>query len=300
MLKENFKRILKFIPLPIFIYCLSFNLQISSSQPPENLSSSPSDNHRCFLKSTLVDVGGYKLNFNVIAGNGPAILFESGGGNDSSVWQEVYKRICQKHENEIITYDRAGFGKSEPNPSQSPYDITEEVKALESGLKVLNINKKIIIVAHSYGGFLALLFAARNPEQIAGIVLIDANLSDFFTNTRVNTMMKEIAENKELLQRDKPSLFRALEAFPSTVETMKKVKLPISIPIIDIVAETPPFTSEEDNAAWKLNHEKFAKMFNNRRMVLAAHSGHYIMVDNEDLIVNEISKIISYYQTTDP
>ena len=61
----------------------------------------------------------------------------------------------------LITYDRAGFGQSDPNPA--PYDITQEVGGLERGLKQLQVNGDLILVAHSYGGFLATLFAARKP-----------------------------------------------------------------------------------------------------------------------------------------
>ena len=38
-------------------------------------------------KDTLVDVGQYKLHFQIIKGTGTSILFESGSGNDGTVWK---------------------------------------------------------------------------------------------------------------------------------------------------------------------------------------------------------------------
>src|SRR5262245_44047579 len=102
-------------------------------------------------QSQLIDVGGYRLNFNVARGTTTqTILFESGGGDDSSVWNDVAPAIGQRTEATVVTYDRAGSGKSEPAPG--PYKIDEEVTALERGLSQLGLQKNLVIVAHSYGG----------------------------------------------------------------------------------------------------------------------------------------------------
>ncbi|HKG08352.1 MAG TPA: alpha/beta hydrolase [Pedobacter sp.] len=61
---------------------------------------------------TLIDVGGYKLHFHVIKGKGTPILFESGGGDDASIWNALLPNIHKKLGATLITYDRAGFGKS--------------------------------------------------------------------------------------------------------------------------------------------------------------------------------------------
>jgi pimeloyl-ACP methyl ester carboxylesterase len=61
---------------------------------------------------TLVDVGGYKLHFHVVKGIGTPVVFESGGGDDGSVWQPLVIDLRKKLNAPLITYDRAGFGKS--------------------------------------------------------------------------------------------------------------------------------------------------------------------------------------------
>lgn len=62
---------------------------------------------------TLIDVGGHKLHFNIIKGKGTPILFESGNGDDGSVWQPILDNIYKATNATLITYDRAGLGKSE-------------------------------------------------------------------------------------------------------------------------------------------------------------------------------------------
>ena len=63
-------------------------------------------------KDTLVNVGTHKLHFNILKGNGIPILFESGGGNDATVWNSILPSIHKITSATIITYDSAGHGKS--------------------------------------------------------------------------------------------------------------------------------------------------------------------------------------------
>jgi pimeloyl-ACP methyl ester carboxylesterase len=244
-------------------------------------------------QSQLVDVGRYQLNFNITPGCGcaPTIIFEAGGGCDSSVWLSLSRTISSQTGATTITYDRSGFGKSQSNPT--PYSITNEVEALERGLKQLKVNGPLVLVAHSYGGFLGVLFAARNPEQVGGLVLIDANLAPFFTDVRVDQLMKEFAKQRETIESKSPDLMRMLDAFDATVCTMQKVQFPTSIPVIDIVADDPPMETEEGKAAWKLTHETFVKSAPNRKIVMATGSGHFVMADKPELVTTEIVAMVS-------
>ena len=61
---------------------------------------------------TLVDVGGYKLHFVVFKGKGMPILFDAGGGEDATTWDKIIRSVAEGTAATLITYDRAGFGKS--------------------------------------------------------------------------------------------------------------------------------------------------------------------------------------------
>src|SRR5690349_10167378 len=106
---------------------------------------------------TLVDVGGSNMHFHVIKGKGIPILFEAGAGNDGTVWKKLLKPLSDITRTTLITYDRMGLGKSDPDTSK--FGITKGIEALETGLKKLGYNKALILVAHSMGGFYATLYA---------------------------------------------------------------------------------------------------------------------------------------------
>ncbi|MDO6517800.1 alpha/beta fold hydrolase [Zobellia uliginosa] len=131
---------------------------------------------------TLVDIGGYKIHFNIMKGKGTPILFEAGAGNDGSVWDNILEKIHKVTGTTLITYDRSGFGKSELNPnlkSDTDFGILNGIKELETGLSKLGYDNDIILVSHSYGGLYNLLYANKHPKKVKSVVLIDVTLNNF-------------------------------------------------------------------------------------------------------------------------
>ncbi len=217
-------------------------------------------------KESLVDVGGYQLHFTIIPGKGTPILFESGGGNDGSIWQGITPTIAEITEATIICYDRAGLGKSTIDSTQ--IGIENEIQGLETALKQLGYNKDIILVCHSLGGFYNTIYAARHPRQVKGIVFIDANLASFFTEEQFEQM-------KASLQ------------FRNTVEAVRNNPLPPHIPVIDIVAERM-FEGTPNADRWKKCHADFVSGSLNRKGIMAEETGHYVFLSNRQLAINAI------------
>jgi pimeloyl-ACP methyl ester carboxylesterase len=99
----------------------------------------------------------------------PSVLFESGGMSDSSVWRAIESAIAL-HATTVV-YDRRGTGKSGAvvNP-RSLADLTDDLEAL---IDALRPPAPWVLVGHSLGGLLVRLFAARRPEDVRGLVLLD-------------------------------------------------------------------------------------------------------------------------------
>lgn len=234
----------------------------------------------------LVDVGGYKLNFNVAPGDSPVFLFESGGGMDSSYWGQVAEAVHAASDATVITYDRAGYGNSEQNPKE--YAIHDAVNALETALDALGIQKDVIVIAHSYGAFLAAILASRNAERLQGMVFVEGNLSPYFTQDQVEKIEQQIAPNLEALRACCPSLAQEFGAFRRTVEAMRSVQFSKEIPLLDIVAGNPSSRTPEENAQYMQTHAEFTGASPERALVIADGSGHNVMVDAPGFLTEEI------------
>jgi alpha/beta hydrolase fold len=238
------------------------------------------------LLDTLVDVGGHRLHFHVLKGQGVPILFESGGGNDGTVWQDLLSPVETVTRTTLIPYDRAGFGTSELDTNQ--HDITSSVQDLGTGLKKLGYDGPIILVAHSLGGFYATLYAATHPDRVKAAVLIDANLSCFYTDARTVATQRSNNEQMNSFRLSNPGVYYIYRDITNTTTVMKTAPFPSSIPVIDIVSDKTPFSDSVDRLDWKDCHRGFAAEATNRTGIVADGTGHYIFPDNPSLVVQAI------------
>jgi pimeloyl-ACP methyl ester carboxylesterase len=118
----------------------------------------------------MVNVGGHQLHFFMTGEGIPSVVFESGGASWSMDWHLVQTEVAKF--TRACSYDRAGFGWSEsgPKPRTSLQIATELHTLLES----TGVEKPYILVGASFGGHAVRLFAKNYPDEVAGIILLDA------------------------------------------------------------------------------------------------------------------------------
>jgi tetratricopeptide (TPR) repeat protein len=242
---------------------------------------------------TLVDVGNHKLRFKIVKGTGMPILFDSGGGNDGSVWNSILDKTAAITNATLITYDRAGFGQSSIDTLQtdeSKHGIMSSIEDLEIGLKKLGYNKEILLVSHSYGGYLSKLYASRHPKLVKGIVLIDVN-HNYFED---GVIEKEVATQDKLIEQWKinnKGTYYMAKTILETVKIMSKISIPQNIPVIDFVNEIPFLKKPEEIERWKKCHSIFIAKNPNVTGITAHDCGHGIWMGNPPLVINSIAKL---------
>jgi pimeloyl-ACP methyl ester carboxylesterase len=122
---------------------------------------------------SYVDIGGRRLRMICEGpkGPGPTVVFESGAFGIAADWAAVQAALTRQGLRSCA-YDRAGMGYSDPGPS--PRDGTASVEDLEKLLAASGEAGPYVLVGHSMAGLRVWLYARRNPEKTAGIVLVDA------------------------------------------------------------------------------------------------------------------------------
>ncbi|HTB94511.1 MAG TPA: alpha/beta hydrolase [Candidatus Sulfotelmatobacter sp.] len=117
----------------------------------------------------LVDLGTHRLHLLESGTGGPTILLEAGLMSTVLSWAELQHSLSKSFR--VASYDRAGLGWSDLGPMPRTADrLVDELHAL---LQQAAIPPPYVLVGHSFGGLTMPVFAARFPDEVAGMVLVD-------------------------------------------------------------------------------------------------------------------------------
>lgn len=122
--------------------------------------------------------------------DGETILMVHGFGANKDNWLRFAKHFTQRYH--VIALDLPGFGES--SKPEASYDVGTQVERLAAFTKALGI-EKLHLIGNSMGGHISALYAARHPEQVLSVALLD--------NAGVTAPNK--SELFEILQRGEPN-----------------------------------------------------------------------------------------------
>lgn len=124
----------------------------------------------------LIEVDGRRLHLDCRGDEGPAVVLISGFGEISSDWAWISEDL--RRTTRVCAYDPAGRAWSDP--PETPQDGLARARDLHDLLRAAGETGPYVLVGHSFGGLYARIFAAEYPEQVAGMVLLDATHPDMF------------------------------------------------------------------------------------------------------------------------
>jgi pimeloyl-ACP methyl ester carboxylesterase len=116
------------------------------------------------------------------------VILEAANLGMSAHWVRVQQQLAQT--TRVCAYDRAGMGWSEAGPEpRDASQISSELHTLLNG--AADTEGPYVLVGHSYGGLYARMYAARYPNQVAGVVLVDSSHPEQFTRSPEGQAMYE-------------------------------------------------------------------------------------------------------------
>lgn len=115
---------------------------------------------------------GRRLNFRCTGKGSPTVILEGGYAATSLAWTRVRAQV--ERTNRVCTYDRAGYGFSDPGPL--PRDGAAIARDLDRGLRAARISGPFVLVGHSAGALYVRLLSNRRPLEVVGMVLVDPSV----------------------------------------------------------------------------------------------------------------------------
>lgn len=131
--------------------------------------------------------GGRRLRMRCVGTGSPTVLLEAGGGSSAADWPVAITQPLAAR-TRTCAYDRAGTGDSDPAPARARV-VDDLVADLDTLLAAAKIDGRVLLVGQSFGGAVALGWALRHPERIAGLVVVDTDWPTTDINRRTDRLL---------------------------------------------------------------------------------------------------------------
>ncbi|GGO42545.1 alpha/beta fold hydrolase [Streptomyces lasiicapitis] len=151
------------------------------------------------------EIDGRQVFVHRSGGGGPAVVFLPGASAVGLDYFGVQEEVAQF--TTAVVYDRGGTGYSDPLPLPRP--ATEVATELRDLLRAQQLPAPYVLVAHSLGGLYAHRFAQLYPQDVAGLVLLDAfhhDWDDFMPPEASLAAVEGMAPDREQMERMRPAL----------------------------------------------------------------------------------------------
>lgn len=217
----------------------------------------------------------------------PTIVFESGLGDGAGVWRKLVRRLPT--DVSMFRYDRPGYGGTASAVTErDPCTIAGE---LHDRLKREGILPPYILVGHSLGGQYTYAFARMYPNEMAGMVLVDATPPGHWQAiqaeapgiARILGIMKAVSFSNTM-RREFDAQDRCLDRLPVT---------PMSFPVHVLVkTRRDPMGGRQLERIDEHLAQQWLRLTGAARLEPIPNSGHYIQRDQPGSLAEIIQRVI--------
>lgn len=152
------------------------------------------------FKDTLLAVNGTKLYIKEIGTGSPIIVVHGGPSLNHSYFFPHLNSLAKKHR--VIFYDQRACGNSSGDLDSTQMNLHLFVEDIEAIRESLNLGK-ISILAHSWGGLVAMKYAVKYSKNISSLILSNS------VSPKFGEFEKETNQRLKLRTSKEDSLLRS-------------------------------------------------------------------------------------------
>ncbi len=236
-------------------------------------------------------VDGQKLAYTIAGQGAPAIVLINGAGGPIEGWYKLYPEI--ETLSTVVAYDRPGIGGSpRANEPQTGKAVVHTLRLL---LQQAGIQPPYVLVAHSFGGLHANLFARLHPDEVAGVVFLEATSPDDVG------MMKEYQSAAQRVLNGALNIFSRPDSndeVSNERRTVEQIKAAPPFPHVPVCVlsggKKPPGWMSDPKALEMRNthQEQLARSSSRGSRRVAQGSGHFPQMSEPAFVLDAIRKVL--------
>ncbi|MFC4099785.1 alpha/beta fold hydrolase [Paenibacillus xanthanilyticus] len=227
-----------------------------------------------------------------LSGEGsPAVILINGGSGPIEGWMRTFHEMAGQ--TRTLAYNRLGVGGS-AKPDR-PQDGQTIVSTLRELLQKLGISPPYVLVGHSLGGLYANLFARLHPEEIVGVVLLEASHpEDLVINQTQGAVVKGLNRVLGMFDRFFPE--RQWSETHFVDETAKQIAAAGPFPDVPLIVlsggKRPPMMPEAAYAIRQRNQLDYARMNSHGQQRIAFGSGHFPQMTEPEAVRKAVADCV--------
>jgi pimeloyl-ACP methyl ester carboxylesterase len=279
----------------------------------------------------LVDIGGRSLYLECHGEGSPTVILESGYRASARFWSDdllypeaprtmVLPGVAQF--TRVCAYDRPGTYASvgdddiisRSDAIAQPRTAPEIVADLHALLQAAEVPGPYVLAGHSMGGFFARLYASTYPDEVVGMVLVDA-YSELLESVMSPERWQALVRLNQGLSADKvipiPG-YGDVETLPfganNAVVREAVTASPLRPMPLAVLAHGKPFVLSEDTQGFttaemegyiQAANEAKVALVPQARYTVASESGHDIHQDQPELVIEAIRQVVAGVRNPD-
>ncbi|MFY0569864.1 alpha/beta fold hydrolase [Archangium lansingense] len=241
-------------------------------------------------------VDGQKLTYMLVGQGAPAIVLLNGAGGPLEGWYRLYPEIEKL--GTVVAYDRPGVGGS-PRPLE-PQTGHTVVRTLWNLLRELGVKPPYVLVGHSFGGLHANLFARLYPNDVAGVVFLEAAAPDDIgmMKTHQSTAQRIVNGMLNLFSRPDPN-----DEVSNEQQTVTQLNAAAAFPNVPLCVisggKTPPgWMSSPQALQLRAQHQDaLARLSPRGHQIIASGSGHFPQMTEPGVVIQAIENVVKAART---
>ena len=236
----------------------------------------------------LVSIGDRSLWLECTGDGSPTVILESGMGGDHRTWDLVQPQLPTTVR--VCAYDRAGVGESDPvEGTRTAADAVDDLHLL---LEAAAIEPPYVVVGFSWGGLISQLYAATYPDEIAGLVLVEANHPLEAEQFEAHLTPEQI-EADRAASLDNPENMDPFESFEQAKAADPLPNVPLVVVTAGQPIEWPPdWDAETFNELRAAQQADLVTFTEQGTQIRAENSGHFVPSEQPGAIIDAIERVL--------